>query len=182
MAGRSASLMDGLIGKRKATRNRRISYTRPTGSRCFSSRSAKRRWKLSVIEGLVIVTTAADKGLIDIPIRLPVALTTEAAFAWLNPETSDARAGELKYPAALYPEAFIWPPGSGGREYQKPESRSTDVHQQPSSVTLLSANSPRCRLDFKDNFKKRMDTMRKMIVILPVVVAVVWSADFMGWL
>ncbi|XSF43769.1 hypothetical protein DOX62_009020 [Cronobacter dublinensis] len=66
-----------------------------------------------MIEGLVIVTAAADKGLIDIPIRLPVALTTGAAFAWLNPETSDARAGELEHSAALYPEAFSWAPWIG---------------------------------------------------------------------
>lgn len=61
----------------------------------------------------MIVTAAADKGLIDIPIRLHVALTTEAAFAWLNPETSDARAGELEHPAALYPEAFSCTPWIG---------------------------------------------------------------------
>ncbi|EOE6857743.1 SOS response-associated peptidase [Cronobacter dublinensis] len=61
-------------------------------------------------EGFVIVTAAADKGLIDIHDRRPVALTAEAALAWLSPETSDARAGELAHDAALGPDAFIWHP------------------------------------------------------------------------
>ncbi|EPN9526331.1 SOS response-associated peptidase [Cronobacter malonaticus] len=61
-------------------------------------------------EGFVIVTAAADKGLIDIHDRRPVALTAEAALAWLSPETSDARAKTLASDGALGPEAFIWHP------------------------------------------------------------------------
>ncbi|CCJ98714.1 Gifsy-2 prophage protein [Cronobacter malonaticus 507] len=61
-------------------------------------------------EGFVIVTAAADIGLIDIHDRRPVALTAEAALAWLSPETSDARAKTLASDGALGPEAFIWHP------------------------------------------------------------------------
>ncbi|EJK9926733.1 SOS response-associated peptidase [Cronobacter sakazakii] len=61
-------------------------------------------------EGFVIVTAAADKGLIDIHDRRPVALTAEAALAWLSPETSDKRAETLAHDGALGPDAFIWHP------------------------------------------------------------------------
>ncbi|CCJ72113.1 Gifsy-2 prophage protein [Cronobacter condimenti 1330] len=60
-------------------------------------------------EGFVIVTAAADKG-IDIHDRRPLAFTTEAALAWLNPDASSARLEALAHDAALGPDAFAWHP------------------------------------------------------------------------
>lgn len=63
-------------------------------------------------EGFLIVTAAADKGLVDIHDRRPLVFTPEAALEWLNPETAGTQASELAHDAALPADEFIWHPVS----------------------------------------------------------------------
>ncbi|MGB3254277.1 SOS response-associated peptidase family protein [Buttiauxella gaviniae] len=59
-------------------------------------------------EGFLIVTSAADKGLVDIHDRRPLVFTPKAALEWLNPETTGAQASELAHDAAVPPGEFSW--------------------------------------------------------------------------
>lgn len=59
-------------------------------------------------EGFLIVTAAADKGLVDIHDRRPLVFTPEAALEWMNPETSGAQASELSHDAAVPADEFTW--------------------------------------------------------------------------
>lgn len=61
-------------------------------------------------EGFVIVTAAADQGLVDIHDRRPVVLTPDAAMAWLDQATSSAQAQVLARDGALPAEQFAWHP------------------------------------------------------------------------
>jgi putative SOS response-associated peptidase YedK len=61
-------------------------------------------------EGFLIVTAAADKGLVDIHDRRPLVFTPEAALEWINPETSGAQASELAHEAAVPADEFTWHP------------------------------------------------------------------------
>lgn len=61
-------------------------------------------------EGFVIVTAAADEGLVDIHDRRPLVLDAEAALAWLHPDTSSSRAEELAHDGAVEAGAFHWHP------------------------------------------------------------------------
>lgn len=63
-------------------------------------------------EGFVIVTVAADQGLVDIHDRRPVVLTPEAAMEWMDQTTSSAHAQELARDGALPAEQFTWHPVS----------------------------------------------------------------------
>ncbi|HDR2860280.1 TPA: SOS response-associated peptidase family protein [Enterobacter asburiae] len=63
-------------------------------------------------EGFVIVTAAADQGLVDIHDRRPVVLTPDAAIEWMDPATSSAYAQELAKDGALPAERFAWHPVS----------------------------------------------------------------------
>lgn len=63
-------------------------------------------------EGFVIVTAAADQGLVDIHDRRPVVLTPEAAMAWMDQTTSSSHAQELTREGALPAEQFTWHPVS----------------------------------------------------------------------
>lgn len=61
-------------------------------------------------EGFLIVTAAADKGMVDIHDRRPLVFTPEAALEWMNPETSGAQASELAHEAAIPDNEFTWHP------------------------------------------------------------------------
>ncbi|WP_447887231.1 SOS response-associated peptidase family protein [Serratia fonticola] len=61
-------------------------------------------------EGFVIVTAAADAGLMDIHDRRPLVMTLEASREWLDPGTSPARVLALATQNTLPPEAFSWHP------------------------------------------------------------------------
>lgn len=58
--------------------------------------------------GFVIVTAAADQGLVDIHDRRPLVLTAEAARAWLQPDTGAAEAADIAAEGALPADAFRW--------------------------------------------------------------------------
>jgi len=61
-------------------------------------------------EGFLIVTAAADKGLVDIHDRRPLVLTPEAAREWLRQETRGVNAEELAKTGAVAAEEFTWHP------------------------------------------------------------------------
>lgn len=61
-------------------------------------------------EGFLIVTAAADKGLVDIHDRRPLVLTPKAAREWLRQETRGVDAEELAKAGAVAAEEFTWHP------------------------------------------------------------------------
>lgn len=61
-------------------------------------------------EGFLIVTAAADKGLVDIHDRRPLVFASDLGMEWINPETTGARASELAHDAATPPDEFTWHP------------------------------------------------------------------------
>jgi len=61
-------------------------------------------------EGFLIVTAAADSGLVDIHDRRPLVFTPEAALEWLSPGTTGALASELAHHEAVPAAEFIWHP------------------------------------------------------------------------
>lgn len=61
-------------------------------------------------EGFLIVTAAADKGLLNIHDRRPLVFAPEAALEWMNPETTAVQASELAHDAALSSDEFSWHP------------------------------------------------------------------------
>lgn len=58
--------------------------------------------------GFVLVTDAADEGMLDIHDRRPVVLEAEDAELWLNPDLSPEEALDLARRAALPCDAFEW--------------------------------------------------------------------------
>lgn len=63
-------------------------------------------------EGFVIVTAAADKGLLEIHDRRPLVLTPDAARDWLRESLSGDEAGRTAEQGAVPAEAFTWYPVS----------------------------------------------------------------------
>jgi len=61
-------------------------------------------------EGFLIVTAAADKGLVDIHDRRPLVLTPEAARDWLRKEVSGEEAEKIAATGAVPADAFTWHP------------------------------------------------------------------------
>jgi putative SOS response-associated peptidase YedK len=59
-------------------------------------------------EGFLIVTAAADKGLVDIHDRRPLVYTPEAALEWMSLGTTGAQASELAHSAAVPAKEFTW--------------------------------------------------------------------------
>ncbi|WHQ73489.1 SOS response-associated peptidase family protein [Pantoea sp. Lij88] len=61
-------------------------------------------------EGFVIVTSASNKGMVDIHDRCPLVLTADAVREWLSAETTPERAQEIAHDAALPGKDFSWHP------------------------------------------------------------------------
>ena len=61
-------------------------------------------------EGFLIVTAAADKGLVDIHDRRPLVFSTAAALEWMDPETTGELASKLAHDAAVPADEFTWHP------------------------------------------------------------------------
>ena len=75
-------------------------------------------------EGFLIVTAAADKGLVDIHDRRPLILSADASQTWMRSDLSGKEAQEIAHDGALPAEAFIWHPVSravGNVKNQNPE-------------------------------------------------------------
>ncbi len=56
----------------------------------------------------MIVTAAADKGLIDIHDRRPLVMTPEAAREWMRQDIGGKEAEEIAADGALPADIFIW--------------------------------------------------------------------------
>lgn len=63
-------------------------------------------------DGFVIITAAADAGMIDIHDRRPLVLPPDVAREWIDPELSEDRAAEIGREAATPVDAFEWYPVS----------------------------------------------------------------------
>lgn len=59
-------------------------------------------------EGFLIVTAAADQGLIDIHDRRPLVLMPEAAREWMRQDITGAQAVEIAGDGAVSADIFIW--------------------------------------------------------------------------
>ncbi|MNT90342.1 putative SOS response-associated peptidase YedK [compost metagenome] len=59
-------------------------------------------------EGFLIVTAAADKGLVDIHDRRPLVLTPQAARDWMRETVSGKEAEEIARAGAIPAEQFQW--------------------------------------------------------------------------
>lgn len=58
-------------------------------------------------EGFLIVTSAADKGLVDIHNRRPLVLVPEAAREWMRQDVSGKEAEEIAAEGAVSADHFI---------------------------------------------------------------------------
>jgi len=76
-------------------------------------------------EGFLIVTAAADKGLVDIHDRRPLVFTPSAALKWMKPETSGTQASELAHEGAVPADEFTWHPVT--RAVGNVKNQSTDL-------------------------------------------------------
>ena len=63
-------------------------------------------------EGFLIVTSAADKGLVDIHDRRPLVLAPEAAREWMRQDVTGALAVEIAGDGAKSAHHFTWHPVS----------------------------------------------------------------------
>lgn len=59
-------------------------------------------------EGFLIVTAAADKGLVDIHDRRPLVLSPEAACEWIRQDVGGKDAAEIAVYGAVPADKFIW--------------------------------------------------------------------------
>lgn len=59
-------------------------------------------------EGFLIVTSAADKGLIDIHDRWPLVLSPEAAREWMRQDVGGKKAEEIIADGTVPADEFIW--------------------------------------------------------------------------
>lgn len=62
------------------------------------------------MEGFLIVTAAADKGLVDIHDRRPLVLVPDAAREWMKQDVSSKEAEEIAADGAVSADHFIWHP------------------------------------------------------------------------
>lgn len=75
-------------------------------------------------EGFLIVTAAADQGLVDIHDRRPLVLTPEAAREWMRQDVGSKEATEIATDGSVSADHFIWHPVSqlvGNVKNQGPE-------------------------------------------------------------
>lgn len=65
------------------------------------------------VEGFLIVTAAADQGLVDIHDRRPLVLVPEAAREWMRQDIGGKEATEIAADGLVSADHFTWPPVSG---------------------------------------------------------------------
>lgn len=63
-------------------------------------------------EGFLIVTAAADQGLVDIHDRRPLVLSPEAAREWMRQDIGDKEASEIATRSCVPANQFTWHPVS----------------------------------------------------------------------
>ena len=72
----------------------------------------------------MIVTSAADQGLVDIHDRRPLVLVPEAAREWMRQDIGGKEAGEIAVDGTVSADDFTWYPVSravGNVKNQRPE-------------------------------------------------------------
>jgi putative SOS response-associated peptidase YedK len=107
--GRAICFADGWFEwKKKATRNSPTSFTGQTASLYLWQRSAARHERGDESEGFLILTSAADKGLVDIHDRRPLVLSPEAAREWMRQDIGGKEAEEIASDGSVPAEMFIW--------------------------------------------------------------------------
>ncbi|MGI4812000.1 MAG: SOS response-associated peptidase [Janthinobacterium lividum] len=79
----------------------------------------------AVVDGLVIVTDASDKGMLDVHDRRPVALTFDNARLWLHAETPVEMAAAIARTASRPTDDFEWEKVS--REVNRPTADRPDL-------------------------------------------------------
>lgn len=99
--------MAGLNGSVKETRSSPVSSTVKTPSQSSWPRLVERG---DEAEGFLIVTAAADKGLVDIHDRRPLVLVPNAAREWMRQDVSGKEAEEIASEGAVSADHFIWHP------------------------------------------------------------------------
>lgn len=75
-------------------------------------------------EGFLIVTAAADQGLVDIHDRRPLVLSPEAAREWMRQEISGKEASEIAASGCVPANQFSWHPVSRAVGNVKTRARS----------------------------------------------------------
>jgi putative SOS response-associated peptidase YedK len=92
-------------------------------------------WLAAILgdDGFAIVTSSADRGLLDIHDRRPVVLDLDAALAWMAPDTTADIALALTAEYSLPESAFKWHPvtrAMGNVRYQKDDAvRPVALHE-----------------------------------------------------
>lgn len=84
-------------------------------------------------EGFLIVTAAADRGLVDIHDRRPLVLTPEAAREWMRQDVTGAEAAEIASDGAVSADDFTWHPVTravGNVKNQGPELLALSAHDK----------------------------------------------------
>ena len=84
-------------------------------------------WLAAILgdDGFAIVTSSADRGMLDIHDRRPVVLDNDAALAWMAPTTTSEIALALTAEYSLPESAFKWHPvtrAMGNVRYQKDDA------------------------------------------------------------
>jgi putative SOS response-associated peptidase YedK len=82
--------------------------------------------------GFVIVTEAADEGLVDVHDRRPVVLGAEDAALWMDNDLPKEQAEQLARSMSLPPDCFVWYPVS--KDVNK-ASNNNESLIQPSEQT-----------------------------------------------
>lgn len=86
-------------------------------------------------EGFLIVTAAADKGLVDIHDRRPLVLSPEAAREWMRQDIVGKEAGKIAVEEAVPAAQFIWHAVS--RTYRSQRQKSGSRVNRASSSDLI---------------------------------------------
>lgn len=76
-------------------------------------------------EGFLIVTAAADEGLLDIHDRRPLVYSPDAARNWLSESTTGKKAEDIAREGSLSAEDFTWHPVS--RAVGNPRSQGREL-------------------------------------------------------
>ena len=107
MAGRSVLRMDGLEGDKKQPYFIHRADGQPIFMAAIGSTPFERG---DEAEGVLIVTSAADKGLVDIHDRRPLVLSPEAAREWMRQDVGGKEVEEIAAYGAVPADIFIWHP------------------------------------------------------------------------
>ncbi|MCS5969435.1 SOS response-associated peptidase family protein [Klebsiella variicola subsp. variicola] len=105
----SVTLMDGLNGKREGDKKQPYFIHRADGQPIFMAAIGSVPFERGdEAEGFLIVTAAADQGLVDIHDRRPLVLTPEAAREWMRQDIGGKEAEEIAVDGAAPADKFIW--------------------------------------------------------------------------